>query len=55
MTVAGDEPPSEVEIALEPSGVGTIVHIRETRIDGTELERSVFQARALARAELACD
>jgi hypothetical protein len=49
MTVDGDEPPSEVEIALERSGVGTIVHIRETRLDGAGLERSVFQTRAHAR------
>ncbi len=49
MTVDGDEAPSEVEITLEPSGVGTIVHIRETRLDGAELERSVLRARALAR------
>lgn len=49
MTVDGEEPPSEVEIALEPSGVGTIVHIRETRLDGAHLERSALRARALAR------
>jgi len=46
--VDGDGPASEVEITLEPSGVGTIVHVRETRLDGAYLERSAF--RALARA-----
>jgi uncharacterized protein YndB with AHSA1/START domain len=45
---AGDGPASEVEITLETSGIGTIVHLRETRLDGAHLERSVFQA--LARA-----
>ena len=47
-TVDGDEAPSEVEIALHSTGLGTIVHIRETRLDGAHLERSAF--RALARA-----
>jgi uncharacterized protein YndB with AHSA1/START domain len=47
-TVDGDDAPSEVEIALEPSGIGTIVHLRETRLDGAHLERSAFLA--LARA-----
>jgi uncharacterized protein YndB with AHSA1/START domain len=47
-TVDGDAPPSEVEIALEPSDIGTIVHLRETRLDGAHLERSAFLA--LARA-----
>lgn len=46
--VNGDEAPSEVEIALRSTGLGTIVHIRETRLDGVHLERSAF--RALARA-----
>jgi uncharacterized protein YndB with AHSA1/START domain len=44
----GDGPASEVEIMLETSGIGTILHLRETRLDGAYLERSVFQA--LARA-----
>ena len=49
--VDGDEPPSHVEIELEPaireSGtIGTIVHIRETRLTGAELVRSAFSARA---------
>ncbi len=48
MPVDGDDPPSEVEIALEPSGVGTIVRVRETRLDGAHLERSAFLS--LARA-----
>ncbi|MDQ1476111.1 MAG: hypothetical protein QOE62_1340, partial [Actinomycetota bacterium] len=45
----GDDVPSEVEITLEPSGVGTIVHTRETRLDGAHLVRSAFSARARAR------
>jgi uncharacterized protein YndB with AHSA1/START domain len=47
-----DAPPSEVEITLEPSGVGTILHLRETRLDGAHLERAAFtaSASALARA-----
>jgi hypothetical protein len=49
--VDGDEPPSRVEIDLQPTiresgGVGTIMHIRETRLSGAELVRSVFSARA---------
>ena len=44
----GDEPPSEVEITLEPSGVGTILHLRETRLDGAQLIRSAFLAAARA-------
>lgn len=47
-TVDGDDPPSEVEISLEPSGVGTILHVRETRLDGAHLERSAFLAHARA-------
>lgn len=47
-TVDGDDAPSEVEIGLQSTGLGTIVHIRETRLDGAHLERSAF--RALARA-----
>ena len=42
-----DAAPSEVEITLEPSGVGTILRLRETRLDGNHLERSAL--RALAR------
>jgi hypothetical protein len=42
----GDEPPSHVDINLEPAGAGTIVHIREVRLDGAELVRSAFHARA---------
>ena len=41
----GDDPASEVEISLEPSGVGTILHLRETRLDGEHLVRSAFVAR----------
>jgi hypothetical protein len=44
-----NEAPSYVEIELERSGVGTIVHIRETRCDGDALIRSI-SARAAARA-----
>jgi hypothetical protein len=44
--VDGDEPPSHVEIDLGPSPIGTIVHIRETRLTGAELVRSAFSARA---------
>jgi uncharacterized protein YndB with AHSA1/START domain len=45
----GDDAPSDVEITLEPSGVGTVVHLRETRLDGAHLVRSAFSARARAR------
>jgi uncharacterized protein YndB with AHSA1/START domain len=48
MTVDGDEPPSEVEITLERSAVGTMLHLRETRLDGAHLGRSAL--RACARA-----
>jgi uncharacterized protein YndB with AHSA1/START domain len=44
----GDEPPSEVDITLRPSGVGTIVHLRETRLDGAQLIRSALLAAARA-------
>ena len=44
----GDEPPSYVEMELERSAVGTLLHVRETMIDGAQLERSAFNARALA-------
>jgi uncharacterized protein YndB with AHSA1/START domain len=43
-----DAPPSEVEITLEPSPIGTILRLRETRLDGAHLERSAFLARARA-------
>jgi uncharacterized protein YndB with AHSA1/START domain len=43
-----DAAPSEVEITLEPSPSGTILRLRETRLDGAHLERSAFLA--LARA-----
>jgi uncharacterized protein YndB with AHSA1/START domain len=48
MRVEGDEPPSEVEITLAPSGTGTIVHVRETRLDAEHLIRSAFLASARA-------
>ena len=44
MTVGGDDAPSEVEIELEPTGIGTIVRVRETRLDGAHLERSTLLA-----------
>ena len=44
----GDDPPSDVEITLEPNGVGTILHVRETRLDGARLVRSAFLASARA-------
>ncbi len=44
----GDEPPSYVEIDLAVSAVGTLVHVRETRIDGAQLVRSAFNACAYA-------
>jgi uncharacterized protein YndB with AHSA1/START domain len=43
-----DAPPSEVEITLEPSPIGTILRLRETRLDGAHLEHSAFLARARA-------
>src|SRR5262245_51848461 len=48
MRVDGDDPPSDVDITLEPSGIGTIVHLRETRLDGAQLVRSAFLASARA-------
>ncbi len=52
VAVEGDEPPSEVEITLERSAVGTILRLRETRLDGAHLRRAAFRAdaRACARA-----
>jgi uncharacterized protein YndB with AHSA1/START domain len=44
----GDDPPSDVEITLEPNGVGTILHLRETRLDGARLVRSALLASARA-------
>jgi uncharacterized protein YndB with AHSA1/START domain len=46
-TVDGDDAPSEVEIGLQSTGLGTIVHIRETRLDGAHLARSAFRAFAV--------
>jgi len=43
-----DAPPSGVEITLEPTHSGTILHLRETRLDGAHLERTAFLARARA-------
>jgi uncharacterized protein YndB with AHSA1/START domain len=41
-----DDAPSYVEIELHPTAVGTMLHVRETRLDGAHLVRSVFSARA---------
>jgi hypothetical protein len=46
--VDGDDPPSDVEITLAPGGAGTILHLRETRLDGARLVRSAFLASARA-------
>lgn len=46
--VDGDDPPSEVDITLAPSGTGTIVRVRETRLDAEHLIRSAFLAAARA-------
>jgi uncharacterized protein YndB with AHSA1/START domain len=46
--VDGDDPPSDVEITLAPAGAGTILHLRETRLDGARLVRSAFLASARA-------
>ena len=45
--VTSDEPASYVEIELEPQGTGTLLHIKETRLDGELLTRTVFNACAL--------
>jgi hypothetical protein len=45
--VAGDEPPSYVELDLEATAVGTLLHVRETRLDGASLVRSAFSASAV--------
>jgi uncharacterized protein YndB with AHSA1/START domain len=44
----GDDPPSYVEIELDAHGDGTLIRIRETRLDGATLSRAVGNARALA-------
>jgi uncharacterized protein YndB with AHSA1/START domain len=44
--VEGDETPSFVEIDLEPCGVGTLLRVRESRVDGDRLLRAAFHARA---------
>jgi hypothetical protein len=46
--VAGDNPPSYVELELDATAVGTLLRVRETRLDGASLIRSVFSARAYA-------
>ena len=48
MPADGDDPPSYVEIELEPCVAGTLLHVRETWIDGAHLERAAFNARAFA-------
>jgi uncharacterized protein YndB with AHSA1/START domain len=48
MPADGDHPPSYVEIELEPGGAGTILHVRETMIDGAHLVHTAFNARAYA-------
>jgi len=45
---ADDEPPSHVDIELVATGTGTLLHVRETRLDGAHLVRSAFSARARA-------
>jgi hypothetical protein len=47
-TLDGDEPPSYVEIDLAATAIGTLLHVRETRLDGGELERCAFDACAYA-------
>jgi hypothetical protein len=46
--VGGDEPPSYVQLELEVTAVGTLLHVRETRVDGASLIRSAFSASAVA-------
>jgi len=46
--VVGGEPPSYVEVDLEATAVGTLLHVRETRLDGASLIRSAFSASAVA-------
>jgi hypothetical protein len=45
--VAGDEAPSYVELDLAATVVGTLLHVRETRLDGASLIRSAFSASAV--------
>jgi hypothetical protein len=42
----GDDAPSHVDIRLEPYGLGTLIHIREERLDGAALSRAAFHASA---------
>ena len=46
--VEGDDAPSYVEIDLEPCPVGTLLRVRERRVDGERLLRSALHARAYA-------
>ena len=46
--VDGNEPPSEVELELEPTIGGTRLRVCETRLDGAQLARAAFSARARA-------
>ena len=46
--VEGDDAPSYVEIDLEPCRVGTLLRVRESRVDGERLLRAAFHARAFA-------
>ncbi len=43
----GEGAPSYVEIELDAHGDDTLIHIRETRLDGAELSRAALNARAL--------
>ncbi len=47
-STTGDDPASYVEIELERSAVGTMIRVRETRLDGAHLERTATNARAYA-------
>jgi hypothetical protein len=47
-STTGDEPASYVEIELDVCAVGTLIRVRETRLDGAQLERSVLNALAYA-------
>jgi uncharacterized protein YndB with AHSA1/START domain len=40
----GNEAPSYVEIDLDASAAGTLLHVRETRLDGAHLVHSAFNA-----------
>ncbi len=44
----GDGAPSYVEIELDAHGDGTLIHIKETRLDGAALSHAALNARALA-------